>query len=288
MKVSDLEPWLRAFMIGDAYGAGFEMRPEGYVEEFNDGLTYRAHGLDTAHRPGMTTDDTQMTLAVRSTLAESYAGRWQFARAFCNAYRRSKAPGYGRRMQERFALALETSDPATTLVDIGKHDALSSGLRDTCGAAMRALPCGLCASHQTAGDAADTAYEQARVTHHHPDSIDAALSVTMAARAAVEGNDGDAALVAAAHWVQWPSPHDWDSSQWLRGSTSGKVIVMAALGLLASDDSLHRLLVKSVALGGDVDTLAALTLGIGALFPDRWEYDLPASLEEGLIIPEGV
>lgn len=280
MKAADLDPWLLAFMIGDAYGAGFEMRPPEYVEEHNDGLTYRAHGLDATHRPGMPTDDTQMMLAVKNAIEEASIGRWQFSQAFCDAYRRAPAPGYGRRMRERLPYALTQADPAAALIEISKHDATTQPLYDTCGAAMRALPCGVLL---TDGAAVEAAYEQARVTHHHPDSIDAALAVTMIG---MDYESGDTAMAHASAWVGWPHPEDWTPAQWQRGTTAGKDIVMAAFGLLSQEESLHKLLVKSVALGGDVDTLAALALGIGALFPGRWQYDLPKELEDGLIIPE--
>jgi len=274
-----MEPWLEAFMIGDAYGSGFEMKPPEYVAEFNDGLTYRQHGLDPTHRPGMPTDDTQMTMAVQDVMQDGWASALpiSYARAFCKAYAAAPAPGYGRRMRENLEAAIRAEAPGAALM-LACQGGLASGVFDTCGAAMRALPCAVSRSSGDNSDVACSAVVQARSTHHHPDSIDAAIAVALAAWVPLR-------LDVATDFVEWPSPSKWTPGQWERGTTRGKDIVQAALGLLVRHDSLHRLLIESVALGGDVDTLAALCLGIGALAPKRWKNDLPQALRDGLVRP---
>jgi ADP-ribosylglycohydrolase len=265
------------------------MKPPEYVEEFNDGLTYRQHGLDKAHCPGMTTDDTQMTLAVASSIVKHASFRIGFADEFCEAYRANPAPGYGSRMRERLEWSLRQPEPGRALIAAGR-DVVVAGERlvDTCGAAMRALPCGTLAKARGYGPGLVEALatEQARVTHHHPDSIDAAIVV---AGLSWDLNDGagktDECMATATRIVDWPAPDAWSPSQWARGTTRGKDIVQAALGMLLRHDSLHKLLIGCVALGGDVDTLAALALGLGALAPERWKNDLPQALLDGLILP---
>lgn len=287
-----IEPWLLAFMVGDAYGAGFEMQDEAFVRANNDGLTYRVHGLDTNHRPGMTTDDTQMTLAVQRTLEKpgmvdssrtGHAPVWMpkdFAQTFLDFYRFAPAPGYGSRMREIFSD--EDIDSGETIVDQCRW-----GTKDTCGAAMRAIPCGM--KGRSVAETIYLATTQARATHHNPDSIDAAIVVALTVYASRElfvPGIGPGWMDWAPKFVGWRNPFQWDPKDWPRGTSSGKHVVQAALGLLCrygQRGTLHELLVHSVALGGDVDTLAALVLGIGVLA--KIPNDLPDELLKGLIRP---
>jgi ADP-ribosylglycohydrolase len=275
LSMSVIEPWLTNFMVGDAYGAGFEFAPREQIERFNDGITYRKHGLDPHHKPGGTTDDTQMTFAVKHIVDIGLGTRAvSFANEFCEVYKNHPAPAYGSRMQELLPEAAKRPEPGKFLMESCR----SLG-KDKCGAAMRAIPCG---SNQ--GDfygVVLSAITQARVTHHHPDSIDAAVLIALAAFQ--PDPDG---WRAAAHYVGWPSPEIWNRETWDRSTTRGKDIAQAVLGLLWRLDTLHELLVGAVALGGDVDTVAALCLGLGTLAGRK--DDLSPRLREGLIVPQEI
>lgn len=269
-----MEPWLRNFMIGDAYGAGFEFRPAAYIAAFNDGKTYRAHGLDEAHVPGSPTDDTQMTLAVINVLRH---GNWgqpvAYADEFVRMYRESPASGYGAKMRELLPAAAHVSEPGRFLI----HSCLPFTTKDTSGAAMRAIPCGL--PYGAGSSVIFRALTSARVTHHHPDSINAAVVVALCAYDPSPKGWDD-----ALSYVGWPPAAEWSPGEWKR-TTQGKDIVRGALGLLTRCRSLAELLTESIALGGDVDTLAAIALGLGTLagLPD----DLPEELIAGLLPPHG-
>jgi len=281
-----IDPWWEAFQVGDAYGSGFEMRDEAFAEANNDGLTYRPHGLGPPHEAGQTTDDTQMAAAVWDVVYRNETdGMWtptlmDFSQAFCDEFAFAPAAGYGSRMQGWLrALATEKGVGGRGLIFASRQGIYGKEwgftedrLRDSCGACMRAIPCGFASSAENVVAYATT---QARVTHHHPDSIDAAVLIGLAAY------DPDR-LDDACDFVDWQRGDAWHPSEWKRQSTSGKMIALAAMGLLHRHQSLHELLIESVKLGGDVDTLAALTLGIGALDPGRWKNDLPDALRTGL------
>jgi len=282
-EVETVPEWLLAFMVGDAYGAGFEMRPLSFVTENNDGLAYRVHGLDRNHRPGGTTDDTQMTLAVMKT--EFWWRSVDFADEFVAEYKFDPAPGYGGRMRAVLPEAARSVTPGLDLM-ARCREGIETNLKDTCGAAMRAIPVGLISpftgEKKFAGYHVMTAaIAQARATHHHPDSIDAAVAVALAAY-----NGTRTGLTTTMSHLGWADPRFWDPVQWRVGSTSGRMIVEAAFGLLLRHETLHELLVQAVALGGDVDTLAALCLGLGSLLGKT--NDLPSKLTDELIRPPGL
>src|SRR5438270_1162727 len=85
--------------VGDAYGAGFEYAAPEAVRAHNKAAYYVQHPRHRGARPGMYTDDTQMSLAVAEALVsgerwtpENLAGR--FVRAFHRDPREGYAGGF--------------------------------------------------------------------------------------------------------------------------------------------------------------------------------------------------
>ena len=80
--------------IGDAYGAGFEFVDPSTVQQENTLQCYRQHQKHTEIRPGMYTDDTQMSLAVAECMLNNCFSREGLADAFVRGFKRDERAGY--------------------------------------------------------------------------------------------------------------------------------------------------------------------------------------------------
>src|SRR4051812_27494037 len=81
--------------VGDAYGAGFEYAPDALVRTENTATHYVQHPRHHGIRPGMYTDDTQMSLAIAEALVSGK--RWtpqNLAERFVAVFRRDPREGY--------------------------------------------------------------------------------------------------------------------------------------------------------------------------------------------------
>src|SRR5688572_15132543 len=87
--------------IGDAYGAGFEYVNRHLIDQFNNLSGYIQHPRHTKTKPGMYTDDTQMTLAIVETILSG--DHWtpaNLARRFVEVFKRDQREGYAGRFYE--------------------------------------------------------------------------------------------------------------------------------------------------------------------------------------------
>lgn len=80
--------------IGDAYGAGFEYAPPEFVRLGNTLTAYARHPTHTDIRPGMYTDDAQMSIAVAEWLLDGEPTREDLAERFVRVYHRDERAGY--------------------------------------------------------------------------------------------------------------------------------------------------------------------------------------------------
>lgn len=259
--------------IADAFGAGFEQRPQEEVDQFNDLTGYRPHALGDG-KPGRYTDDTQMTIALAElALAGEPWTLWSVARAFVETYRRDPRPlAYSRRMRN----ALEGSRTGEEFLAV-----LGGAPSTGSGTAMRALPCGL------ADDLRGVRWRariQAEATHRTLEADLAARAVAMAACTQLQlrahppyrrafGLDG----------FTWERDFSW-AEPWT-GRVPSTALACARAAITAADgaDSLRETLRKSVAFGGDTDTVAAIAVGLASLAPEsRVERDLPDVLYDQL------
>lgn len=246
--------------IGDAYGAGFEYAPAELVRERNDLSGYIQHPRHLGIKPGMYTDDTQMSLAVAEALLQhERPSRLQWAEHFVKAFQRDRREGYAQRFYD---FLLTVRDGADFLQRIKPHS-------DKSGAAMRALPVGFLATPEFV---MQVSAEQARLTHDTPDGIRSAQAVAMAAHHLLKGGS----LLGLQGFVQHHVPADW--FEW-RGKVgaAGMDSARAALTALVRHRSMAPLLKACVAYTGDVDTVAALALGLAACCPE-YERNLPEAL----------
>jgi len=251
--------------IGDAYGAGFEYARPDWVTRHNDLSGYFQHPRHLGIRPGQYTDDTQMSVAVAEALLESgRPSRLQWAQHFVQAFQRDRREGYAQRFYD---FLLTVQDGQDFLDRIKPHS-------DKSGAAMRALPLGYLADPETV---LEVTAEQARLTHDTPDGVRSAQAVALSAHYFLHklgSKDGLAGFLnerLAGPWFDWKGPV----------GSAGMDSVRAALTSFHHHHSMRDLLKECVDWTGDVDTVAAVALGLAGCCGEVAQ-DLPQVLHRDL------
>lgn len=250
--------------IGDAYGAGFEFSPRAKITQFNDLTAYHEHELGLS--AGRYTDDTQMSLAIAELLIEGHPwSRETIAEKFVTCFKRDVRQGYSAGFFE-FLKSINSGNEF--LQKINPHSTRN-------GAAMRSAPIGIIASEDAVLGLAEL---QASLTHNTEIGIKSAQAVALAAHYFIykKGSKGSLSEyvsdVTGYHWRD-----DWNQSV----ACCGKETVHALLTVLKRSETLTDVLLSSVAFGGDVDTVAAVGLGVASL-SHEYETGLPEFLTRDL------
>jgi poly(ADP-ribose) glycohydrolase ARH3 len=260
--------------VGDALGMPFERWR-------HTDIPARLEMTEARLGRGTYTDDTQMMIALaESLLACGRVDDAHLARTFQDAY--DPARGYGggtRRVLELWAAGTPVTDAAPQIFS-------GNGSRGN-GAAMRIAPVAIRFAHDPERLHAESA-RSARVTHAHPVGIDGAVTQAAAIAAALRGDDILRAARAAAH-----TPDLTHRLQTVEGllsaarpprevlerignSSDASESVCAAIYCATAHRSFEHAVTFAVRLGGDTDTIAAMTGSITAArdgantIPDRW------------------
>lgn len=251
--------------IGDAYGAGFEYARPEWVARHNDLSGYFQHPKHLGIRPGQYTDDTQMSVAVAEALLESARpSRQQWAGHFVQAFQRDRREGYAQRFYD---FLLTVRDGQDFLERIRPQS-------DKSGAAMRALPLGHLGDPQSV---LEVTAEQARLTHDTSGGVRSAQAMALSAHYLLKklGSKADLASFLQEYleenWFDWKGPV----------GSAGMDSARAALTSFHRHSSMRSLLKECVDWTGDVDTVAALALGLAAC-SDEVTQDLPQVLHRDL------
>jgi ADP-ribosyl-[dinitrogen reductase] hydrolase len=266
------DPWildraLGSFLglaIGDALGATVEFMTAGEIA-----AQYKVHreivgGGWLRLKPGHVTDDTEMALALGTALIASDGWNLRaIADAFV-AWMRGGPVDIGNACRRGISHYLAT----------GKLGVLPAEENGGNGAAMRNLPTVL-ASLENEALLRQRSLEQAHLTHHHPQSD--AATVTLARitrRLLIEGNAAPCNQIADELIAQHPA---FGFRPW-PGQTSGYIVdtVQTVFDGFFNTGSFEDCLVRVVNRGGDADTTGALAGQLaGALYgvqgiPARW------------------
>jgi ADP-ribosyl-[dinitrogen reductase] hydrolase len=251
--------------VGDAYGAGFEytgqMPPTDLAE-----MRYVQHPRHRGTRPGMYTDDTQMSLAIAELLVEGR--KWtpeNIAGKFVEVFHRDSREGYA----GGFYSFLQQTRTAEAFLRNIRPDS------DKSGAAMRAGPLGVLPS---VGQVLDRCRVQAVLTHDTQDGIHAAQAAALMTHYFLYDLGLRARL---GEFLAGQVPGQWDVPWIGKVKSKGWMSVRAAVTAVQRNDSLARLLRDCVAFTGDVDTVATIALA-AASCSGEYARDLPAGLIEGL------
>jgi len=250
--------------IGDAYGAGFEFAPETKVANYNTVTQYLAHELGLA--PGHYTDDTQMSIALTELLIEG--SQWEpriIANKFVECFKRDQRKGYSK----NFYALLDSISTGQQLLDRINPDSTRNG------ACMRAAPLGILCDISALKDYAEV---QASITHNTEAGIKSAQAVALCSHFYLKKLGSKVELTG---FVEQHTNMSWDN-QWTKPvACCGVETVNALLTVLTNCSDLKSILIDSVKFCGDVDTVAALALGI-AFQSEEYQNNLPAYLYDEL------
>lgn len=268
---------LVSMAVADSYGAGFEFRPREFVDKHNTLEKYYPHQLSKGdHKPGMYTDDTQMSLALAEfMLSGQPLTTLNLADAFVEAFKRDPRTGYSGGF---YKLLMEIKDGTELLRRLRPHSA-------KCGGAMRAPVLGLLPDERLV---IDRAAWQASLTHATPTAMVAASGAAFLTHLCRRGFD----LTQHDNLVKYMDSkcgaHDFSSFGCAVQNpvTTDAMNVMHAVVMpfntrRGDKRTMSGLLRTFVGWSGDVDTVAAIGMAAASQHPDI-EQDIPDHLIEGL------
>ena len=265
----------------DAYCMATEyLRPDhqGLIVEARKFTSYLRHPTH-ALRPGMYTDDTQMSIAVaEQLLSGERSTALSFANHFMTAFARDPRDGYSR----GFQTILESSTTGQDLID----RLVPTSTRN--GAAMRSVPLGVIPH---VNEMLDVAAIQAAVTHDTREGIVSSQAIAFLSNWALY-TDEPFRTACDAMVVRWPDFAEAFMFPWKGyvadrrqrgGHDVGINTVWAVCTLLKEQTTLLGILDRIIEWGGDTDSVAAIAWGIASA---RMREPVPDFLEVGLE-PEG-
>lgn len=251
--------------IGDAYGAGFEFVDEDIIERENTLEKYYGSRIDDL-KAGQYTDDTQMSLAiVELMLSEEEWSKENIARYFIHAFKRDQRKGYSK----GFYSFLDGINTEQEFVENIMNDSVRNG------AAMRAVPIGL---YSTIKEVMEKAKVQAQVTHDTHEGIVSAQAVALMTYFFKNkiGNKTELKSFIEANTYEL-FRDDYKE----RVPCAAIETIDAVLTVLKESNSYEDILLKSVELGGDTDSVASIAMGV-ASFSEEYEISLPSFLTEDI------
>ena len=256
----------KGILIGDAYGAGFEFKNSMLIH--NDAKKYYNHpthmasdGSGNSLLAGPYTDDTQMSIAVAESLLSEDFSKESFAKSFVDTFHRDKRKGYA----SGFYSFLMNHTTADGFIKDIKPFSVKNG------AAMRSVPLGVLSDPDQVMKVAET---QASLTHDTKFGIDSSKIVALAAYYMLRKDSKEGLIPFIEHKVPgYNLTETWTASVPCHGIST----VKAALTVLMCTDSMKEALIKSVAFGGDTDSVASITLGILECYKNKID-DIPKNL----------
>lgn len=246
--------------IADAYGAGFEFKENDFILSHHKMDKYRPAACDNL-AAGCYTDDTQMSLAIAELLNE-HDGDWTpslVAEYFLKAFHRDKREGYAKGFYGFLCATHSSKEFLEKIISTSNKN----------GAAMRSVPLGLI---KNVDELLAKAEIQASVTHNSPSGIFSAKAVALAAHYSYY-RIGKMSEIA--NYVSLKLNHPINTNKTSRVECDALETIYGVFTVLAGSLSLLDVLDKSILLGGDTDSVAAIACGIASL-SDEFDHTLPS------------
>lgn len=241
--------------IADAYGASFEFAPQEFIEHNNTLDRYFKHPKDDIC--GQYTDDTQMSIAlVEHILGYKPRNKLAIANSFVETFMRDPRKGYAR----RFQALLESLSCGQDLLD--KIEPIS--IRN--GAMMRSVPLCLIPNED---DMLRFAEIQASITHDNYWGITSSKIIGYLAYHILRGKSLFDIIKEIEYRFNFTPNLEWRG----RVPCDAEATLHAVFAVLDASESYGDALLRSVYLGGDTDSVAAIALGIMSLTKDPIVFD---------------
>ncbi|WP_413665401.1 ADP-ribosylglycohydrolase family protein [Microbulbifer sp. CNSA002] len=253
--------------IGDAYGAGFEYVSRGFALSRNNISEYTQHPRHVGVKAGCYTDDTQMSISVAELMLSSL-GEWNeylVVEKFLEAFKRDPREGYAKGFYKFLSM-------------VNSVDGFLSGIRpnsEKSGAAMRAGVIGL---YPNVDEVIEKSRLQARITHNTKLGVQASVVSSLMAHFFKYNLGKKKCLL---EYIEDIYFCDWLRSAGKRVGSLGIESISASIFALEKNDSLSSLLRFCIDLGGDTDTVAAISMGAASLCHEM-DKDIPICLYKNL------
>lgn len=270
--------------VGDALGAPLEFMSAESIQQQYGTVREMIGGGWLNLRPGEITDDTQMTLAVAHGIVDSPNDPIKaIGQYFVNWYNgRPKDVGATCASSIHNAICAARQKQKPTKADWSRaakitHN-LTSGRTAGNGSLMRTAYVGLYYSDEQ--EVRQRAYDISRMTHYDEDTAIDCASYCAALNKMFETADFNARIEAIIGCTEREGRYLYDvlSSPFFQPNPTGYVVnsFAAALHCIYTTRSFEEAVIKAVNLGGDADTIGAITGGLaGAIYgyeaiPNRW------------------
>jgi ADP-ribosyl-[dinitrogen reductase] hydrolase len=268
--------------VGDALGARFEFGPAGayskqFPEPFVGGIGEMIGGGHFHWEPGEFTDDTQMGIVQAESILAcgGIDGSDLFSRFKLWA---DGAKDVGTQTSAVLRSQLDWNEAALEYFRRNPNNSAGNG------SLMRATPTAVHFAHASEAESIEAAHQASLVTHGDPAAGWGTALFHVMIRAALHGDDPFAALDSSLKALP-PEQHryvemldaGWQPSQAkLRNVTVWTCLAQAVWAVRTHRTSFAEAVTTAIDLGGDTDTVAAVTGGLaGALqgiqnIPSRW------------------
>lgn len=243
--------------IGDAYGAGFEFVDKKIIIE-NNNLEYFQHPIHDIKK-GYYTDDTQMSIAIAELMVNNIEFTpLNIASKFVEVFKRDVRNGYAGGFYD-FLRSINSGEEFLNKI---KPDSVKNG------ACMRAVPLGLYSDYK---EVIRKSTIQAQVTHNTPIGINSSVAVSLLAYFFKYEISYKENMIP---FITKYTKGDWNIPYYEEVSGNGEITVRAVITILNKCNTLSEILYESIKLGGDVDSVASIAMGIASL-SDMFVKDIP-------------
>lgn len=284
--------------VGDALGAPLEFMDAGSIQRQHGTVREMIGGGWLNVMPGEVTDDTQMTLCVAhgicnspdnpvASVGENFL-RWVDSRPKDIGATCASSIARARYIASESCLPDANDWYASALETHNAMGQMSAGN----GSLMRTAYIGL--YYDTSETVLEKAAQISEMTHHDPLATEACVAYSEAVYSLVRENDADERWLIMCDVIERIAGNRYDfsilSSDLFMPHPSGYVVdsFSAALHCICTTGNFEEAVVKAVNLGGDADTIGAITGGLaGALYgyeaiPKRWTAHLSQKLCEDI------
>ena len=247
--------------IGDAYGAGFEFVEEDIIKKYNKLESYYDSRIDNI-RAGQYTDDTQMSLAIAELLIDEV--EWtkeNIAKYFLSVFDRDKRHGYAKGF---YNFLVENNDVESFLNNINPESVRN-------GAAMRSVPLSYIKNKE---ELKEKAKIQASITHNTHEGIVSSQSVALIGHCFLYENINKHEI---RDKLLMEIEEIYRTDKTDRVACDAIDTIDAVLTVLLKSNTFSEILINSIELGGDTDSVASITLGLASL-SSQFTNDLPEFL----------
>ncbi len=247
--------------VGDAFGAGYEYVKHKGIHNAKK-LAYVQHPRHRDTKPGMYTDDTQMSLAIAELLLSGDEfSSYNVAERFVECFHRDPRGGYARGFHE---FLTQTKSADSFLAKIRSNS-------DKSGAAMRSSSIGLLPDVEQVKRFAKI---QAAVTHNTEGGLNSATASALMVHYFAYSYGS---LQRLPHWINANVGGNWSKPYEEKVGSKGWMSVSAAITAVSRNNSLSALLMDCINFGGDVDTVATIAMAAASCSSD-YAKDIPDRL----------